>query len=96
MLQPTPSTKHSKINYNVPDNVLSAFILNEKHKIAQAKLVKKHQLQKEKELKMNMLTISPQQLMTLQSEIQQLSEEYDRQANLCCGVKTDSSLPPPR
>ena len=45
-----------------PSHVLSAFILNEKHKIEQAKLVRKKQLQKEKELRKNMLTISPQQL----------------------------------
>ena len=37
-----------------------------------------------------MLTVYPQQLVTLQSEIQQLSEEYDRQANHCCGVKERS------
>jgi hypothetical protein len=50
-----------------PSHVLSSFILAEKHKIAQAKLVRKQQLQKQKELKKNMLTISPQQLVTLQS-----------------------------
>jgi hypothetical protein len=62
-------------------HVLSTFILNEKHKIAQAKLVRKQQLQKEKELQKNMLSISPQQLVSLQTEIQQLSEEFERQSS---------------
>ena len=70
-----------------PSHVLTAFILNEKHKIEQAKLVRKQQLQKQKELQKNMLTISPQQLVSMQAEIQQLSEEYERQANHCCGVR---------
>ena len=53
-----------------PSHLLTSFILNEKHKIAQAKLVKKQQEQKEKELRKNMLSISPKKLVTLQSEIQ--------------------------
>ena len=70
-----------------PSHVLTAFIMNEKYKIEQAKLVRKQQLQKQKELQRNMLTISPQQLVSMQAEIQQLSEEYERQANHCCGVR---------
>ena len=70
-----------------PSHVLTAFILNEKYKIEQAKLVRKQKLQKKKELQRNMLTISPQQLVSMQAEIQQLSEEYERQANHCCGVR---------
>ena len=34
-----------------------------------------------------MLSMSPQQFVTLQSEIRQLSEEYENQDNHCCGVK---------
>nr|XP_020156789.1 110 kDa antigen-like [Aegilops tauschii subsp. strangulata] len=67
--------------------MISSFILNEKHKIARAKLVKKQQIQKEKELKKRMMTITPQQLLQLQNGIHQLSKEYERQANHCCGVK---------
>nr|XP_020198494.1 110 kDa antigen-like [Aegilops tauschii subsp. strangulata] len=70
--------------------MISSFILNEKYKIAQAKLVHKQKVQKEKELRKNMLSISLQQLVTLQSEILQLSVEYERQANHCCGIKERS------
>ena len=68
-------------------HVISSFILNEKHKIAQAKLVKKQQIQKEEEPRKKMMSISPQQLVQLQYEIHLLSEEYERHANHCYGVK---------
>ena len=48
-----------------PSHVLSAFVLNEKHKIEKAKLVRKEMKKKQKELKDKMLTISPQQLVAM-------------------------------
>ena len=43
-----------------PSHMMSSFILNEKYKIAQAKLVRKQKVQQEKELRKDMLSISPQ------------------------------------
>ena len=52
-----------------PSHVLFAFVLNEKHKIEKAKLVRKEMKKKQKELKDRMLSISPQQLVAMQTEI---------------------------
>ena len=42
-----------------PSHMISSFILNENYKTAQAKLVHKQIVQKEKEMRKNMLSISP-------------------------------------
>ena len=49
-------------------HMISSFILNERYKIAHAKLVHKQKVQKAKELRKKMLSVSPQRLVTLQSE----------------------------
>jgi hypothetical protein len=68
-------------------HVLSAFILVEKYKIDQAKMVRKELKEKRAELKKRALVISPQQFVVMQAEIRKLSKDYQTQSEHCCGVK---------
>ena len=59
-------------------HVLTAFIDEEKWKYEQGRKVKKAQYKKERFLKQNILKLSPEELVALQSEIKNLSDEFDR------------------
>ena len=58
-------------------HVLTAFIDEEKWKFEQGTRVKKAQYKKERFLKQNVLKLSPEELVALQSEIKNLSDEFD-------------------
>ena len=59
-------------------HVLTAFIEEEKWKFEQGRSLKKAQYKKQCYLKDNVLTLTPNQLLALQAEIKQLSDEFDR------------------
>ena len=58
-------------------HVLTAFIEEEKWKFEQGRSLKKAQYKKQRYLKNNVLTLTPDQLLALQVEIKQLSDEFD-------------------
>ena len=59
-------------------HVLTAFIEEEKWKFEQGRSLKKAQYKKQCYLKVNVLTLTSDQLLSLQVEIKQLSYEFDR------------------
>ena len=59
-------------------HVLTAFIEEEKWKFEQGRSLKKAKHKKQRYLKDNVLTLTPDQLLALQVEIKQLSDEFDR------------------
>ena len=59
-------------------HMLTTFIGEEKWKYEQGRKVKKAQYKKEHLLKQNVLKLSPEELVALQSEIKSLSDEFDR------------------
>ena len=77
---------HKDPNTSLPDlnltpgqsHMLTAFINVEKWKFEQGRKVKKAQYKKECFLKQNVLKLSPDELVALQSEIKSLSDEFDR------------------
>ena len=58
--------------------MLTHFIQEEKWKFEQGRKLKKAQYEKQRYLKDNVLTLSPDQLIALQAEIKQLSDEFNR------------------
>ena len=64
-----------------PKHMLTAYIMNENHWIKQTRQNHKDQYKKKSELKQKMLTITPAELLALQTEIQQLEEKFNREAN---------------
>ena len=77
---------HKDPNTPMPDfkltpgqsHMLTHFIQEEKWKFEQGRRVKKAQYKKERFLKQNILKLSPEELVALQSEIKKLSDEFDR------------------
>ncbi|KAI5006122.1 hypothetical protein ZWY2020_033365 [Hordeum vulgare] len=61
-----------------PSHMLTTFINEEIWKAQKAKQARKAKTQKESFLKNNILTMTPNQLLTAQTEIKKLSEEYNR------------------
>ena len=59
-------------------HVLTAFIEEEKWKFEEGRRLKKSQYKKQCYLKDNVLTLTPKQLIALQTEIKQLSDEFNR------------------
>ena len=59
-------------------HVLTAFIEEEKWKFEEGRRLKKAQYKKQRYLKDNVLTLTPDQLVALQAEIKQLSDEFNR------------------
>ena len=59
-------------------HVLTHFIEEEKWKYEEGRRPKKAQYKKQRYLKDNVLTLTPDQLLALQVEIKQLSDEFDR------------------
>ena len=57
-------------------HVLTHFIEEEKWKFEQGRSLKKAQYKKQRYLKDNVLTLTPDQLLALQEEIKQLSDEF--------------------
>ena len=57
--------------------MLTVFITEEKWKYDQARTVKKAQYKKQHFLKDNVLRLSHEQLIAMQSEIKKLSDEFD-------------------
>ena len=58
-------------------HMVTAFIAEEKWKYDQARTVKKVQYKKQRYLKDNVLSISPEQLIALQADIKKLSDEFE-------------------
>ncbi|KAI5006123.1 hypothetical protein ZWY2020_033366 [Hordeum vulgare] len=61
-----------------PSHMFTTFINEEIWKAQKAKQARKAKTQKESFLKNNILTMTPNQLLTAQTEIKKLSEEYNR------------------
>ena len=59
-------------------HVLTHFIEEEKWKYEEGRRLKKTQYKKQRYLKDNVLTLTPDQLLALQAEMKQLSDEFDR------------------
>mgnify|MGYP005824425441 CR=1 FL=1 len=59
-------------------HVLTHFIEEEKWKYEQGRQLKKAQYKKKHYLKDNVLTLTPKQLIALQAEIKQLSDDFNR------------------
>ena len=59
-------------------HVLTHFIEEEKQKFEEGRRLKKAQYQKQRYLKDNVLTLTPEQLIALQTEIKQLSDDFNR------------------
>ena len=73
-----PNTPLPELNLTPgQSHVLTHFIDEEKWKYEQGRKVKKAQYNKEHFLKQNFLKLSPEELVALQSEIKQLSDEFD-------------------
>ena len=76
---------HKDPNTPMPDfkltpgqsHMLTAFITEEKWKFEKARQVKKFQYRKERFLKKNVVKKSPEELVTMQKEIEALSDEFD-------------------
>src|SRR3989337_1633438 len=58
-------------------HMLTAFIGEEKWKFEKAKQLKKAQYRKERFLKKNVVSMTTEELVTIQSEIKKLSDEFD-------------------
>ena len=73
-----PNTPLPEMSLTLGQNhVLIAFIKEEKWKYDQARSLKKAQYKKQRYLKDNILNLSPEQLIALQDEIKQLSDEFN-------------------
>ena len=73
-----PNTPFPEMNLTPgQSHVLTAFIEEEKWKFEQGRSLKKAQYKKQHYLKDNVLTLTPDQLIALQAEIKQLSDEFD-------------------
>ena len=74
-----PNTPLPKMNLTPgQSHVLTAFIEEEKWKYEEGRRLKKAQYKKQRYLKDHVLTLTPEQLVALQAEIKQLSEEFNR------------------
>jgi len=58
-------------------HMVTVFIAEEKWKYDQARVAKKAQYKKQRYLKDNVLSLSPEQLIALQADIKKLSDEFD-------------------
>ena len=73
-----PNTPLPEINLTPgQSHVLTAFIEEEKWKFEEGRRLKKAQYKKQCYLKDNVLTLTPNQLIALQTEIKKLSEEFE-------------------
>ena len=76
---------HKDPNTPMPDfkltpgqsHMLTAFIQEEKWKNEKARQLKKAQYRKERFLKKNVVSMTTEELVTIQSEIKKLSDEFD-------------------
>ena len=76
---------HKDPNTPMPDfkltpgqnHMLTAFIQEEKWKFEKARQLKKAQYKKERFLKKNVVSMTTEELVTIQSEIKKLSDEFD-------------------
>ena len=76
---------HKDPNTPMPDfklttgqsHMLTAFIQEEKWKFEKARQLKKAQYKKERYLKKNVVTMTTNELVTIQSEIKPLSDDFD-------------------
>ena len=57
--------------------MLTHFIIEEKWKFEKAREIKKAQYRKEKFLKKNIVKMTPEELLKVQTEIQALSKDFD-------------------
>ena len=74
-----PSTPLPEMNLTPgQSHVLTAFIEEEKWKFEEGRRLKKAQYKKQRYLKDNVLALTPDQLIALQDEIKQLSDEFNR------------------
>ena len=58
-------------------HIVTVFIAEEKWKYDQARVAKKAQYKKQRYLKDNVLSLSPEQLIALQADIKKLNDEFD-------------------
>ena len=73
-----PNTPLPELNLTPGQSHMSTvFITEEKWKYDQATTVKKAQYKKQRYLKDNVLSLSPEQLIALQADIKKLSDEFD-------------------
>lgn len=70
-----------------PKHTLTSYILTEKHRIEQTRQIRKGQYKKKRELKQKMFTITPAELLALQTEILQLEDQFNREVGHCFGAK---------
>ena len=76
---------HKDPNTPLPDfkltpaqsHMLTAFIQEEKWKFGKARQLKKTQYRKERFLKKNVVSMTTEELINMQSEIKKLSDEFD-------------------
>ena len=82
--------KHAFAELNLTpgqSHALTAFIEEEKWKFEQGRSLKKVQYKKQRYLKDNVLSLSPEQLIALQADIKKLSDEFDAYKAEWQGVK---------